>query len=786
MPPFSDETAVISLDTEAQRRYLNYALSVITSRALPDVRDGLKPVQRRIIFDMYNDLRLTPDARFRKCAAVVGDVLGKYHPHGDTSVYDALVRMAQDFSLRYPLVEGQGNFGSLDGDGAAAMRYTECRLQALAGELGEEIRQKTIDWRPNYDGTRFEPIVLPARFPNLLVNGATGIAVGMATSIPPHNLGEVIDAAVALIDDPSLEAKDLVKYVKGPDFPTGGQVLNSRSELREMYETGSGGIKLRGEYRIEEPKDAGKRGAGPTHVIITSIPYGLTKGSLVEKIADTIIEKKLPHLVDVRDESTKDVRIVLEIRKGSAPEVVMAYLFKHTPLQTNVQVNLTCLIPTENPEVAAPERLDLKRMLRHFLDFRFEVVKRRLAFHLGELNARIHLLEGFEKIYDAVDETIKIIRRSEGKQDAADKLMKRFGLDAEQVDAILELKLYRLARLEILVIQKELGEKRKEAKRLEGLLKSDSRRWEIIKEELQELKAKYADKRRTRIGGAEEVEFDPDAYIVHEDANVVLSRDGWVKRVKELKDVSSTRVREGDEVVAVLAGNTKECVVFFTNYGSAYVCRVNDVPPSSGYGDPVQKLFKFDDGEKIVGALSLDPRVKPDEENLLAVTAQGMGLRFALAPHAEPSTRSGRKYARMTDGDQVVGVKPARDESILVVASATSHMLQCRAGEVNLLAGPGKGVTVIKLDDKDRVLGFTVDETLVVETGKGKRVEINPSARSLTARGGKGRAEAIRDGFAKQIVAPPTVPQLNPSTGSSGGGGGGGGGSSGGENLPGF
>ncbi|MFI5290141.1 MAG: DNA gyrase subunit A, partial [Polyangia bacterium] len=330
----------ISLSDETQRRYLNYALSVITARALPDVRDGLKPVQRRIIFDMFHDLRLLPDARPRKCAAVVGDVLGKYHPHGDSSVYDALVRMAQDFSLRYPLVEGQGNFGSLDGDSAAAMRYTECKLQKIAVELLSEIRSKTVDWRPNYDGTRSEPVVLPSRVPNLLVNGTQGIAVGMATAIPPHNLGEVVEACLALVDDPKLESKDLLKFIKGPDFPTGGQVLASKRDLKEIYEAGSGSLKLRGEWELED--SPGRKQS--QMLIITSIPYGPTKQSIVEKVGELIRERKLPQIVDVLDQSTTDVRIEIEIKKDADPQLIMAYLYKNTALQVNVQVNLTCLV----------------------------------------------------------------------------------------------------------------------------------------------------------------------------------------------------------------------------------------------------------------------------------------------------------------------------------------------------------------------------------------------------------------------------------------------------------
>ena len=598
----------VSLDAEAQRRYLNYAISVITSRALPDVRDGLKPVQRRILYAMYHDQRLTPDAKYRKCASVVGDVLGKYHPHGDASVYEALVRMAQDFSLRYPLVDGQGNFGSQDGDAAAAYRYTECKLRPVAMTLLQEIGQSTVDWRPTFDGVRFEPIVLPAQLPNLLINGAQGIAVGMATSIPPHNVGEVLDACLALIDDPTLDTRALLRYVKGPDFPTGGELLTSKQELAEIYETGGGSLRLRATYHIEEPTDRreGKR------IVITSIPYSVVRASIMEKIGELFADKKLPMVQDCRDESTTDVRMVLELKRGSEPPLLMAYLFKNTPLQSSVQVNLTCLVPTKNPEIGTPQKLGLRECVRHFLDFRFEVVRRRLAHALAELNKRIHVLEGFAKVYDALDEILVMIRKSDGKADAKGKLVERFGLDEDQAEAILELKLYRLAKLEIQLIREELAQRQKDQRMLDSLLKSDEKRWELLRRELSELREKYGDKRRTRIGVlAEEPAFDPAAFIAQEDCMVVLTRDGWVKRVGHLKDISSTRVREGDEVMTVLGGSTKELVVLFSSRGSAYVCRALDIPASTGYGEPVQKLFKLDDGEVVVSALSLDPRVRP-------------------------------------------------------------------------------------------------------------------------------------------------------------------------------
>src|SRR6202045_1412827 len=457
----------VALHEAAQARYLNYALSVITARALPDVRDGLKPVQRRILYTMWQQ-NLTADVKHRKCAKVVGDVMGSFHPHGDAALYETLVRMAQAFSLRYPLVDGSGNFGSLDGDAAAAMRYTECRLTRLSDEMLSEIEQTTVHFRPNYDGTKTEPVVLPARIPNLLVNGATGIAVGMATNVPPHNLGEVCTALVKLLDNEDIGNAQLCRYIKGPDFPTGGQILNSQEELKEIYRTGSGSIRLRATW------DIGPETRSTKTIYIESVPYTVNKSQLVERIADVVLSRKLPQLLDVKDLSTEDVRIAIEMKKDADEKMIMAYLFKHTPLQINFAVNLTCLIPTENPEVGRPERLDLKQILWHFLHFRLEVVTKRLEHELAALKKRIHLLEGFEPVFDALHEIIRIIRKSDGKADAAEKIMKRFELDAEQTDAILELKIYRLARLEILIIRNELDEKRKRARQINTLLKDEA------------------------------------------------------------------------------------------------------------------------------------------------------------------------------------------------------------------------------------------------------------------------------------------------------------------------
>jgi DNA gyrase subunit A len=760
----------VALSSETQRLYLNYALSVITSRALPDVRDGLKPVQRRILYAMHHELHLRPDGKPAKCARIVGDVIGKYHPHGDTAVYDALVRLAQDWVMRAPLVHGQGNFGSQDGDAAAAYRYTEAKLQKIAMELLSELSQQTVLYRPTFDNERNEPIVLPARFPNLLVNGAQGIAVGMATSIPPHNLGEVIDACEMLIDNRKTTVAKLLAKVKGPDFPTGGEIITPKSELKKIYETGQGTVKVRGQWTVDAKK--------PEQIVITSIPYGLEKHTLVEKIAEVIIGKKLPAITDVRDESTDVVRVVIEMKKSANPDLIMAYLSKHTPFQSNVQVNLTCLVPSDNPEVPTPQRLDLKQMLEHFLDFRFEVLKKRLQYDLKQLEDRLHILEGFEKVFDALDEIIKIIRKSEGKQDAAQKIMARFKLDEIQTDAILELKLYRLAKLEILLIKEEAEKKRAEAKQIRALLKSEAKLWGLVKSELAEIRKEYADKRRTIILGVEEeVEFRAEDFIVDEDAIVIVSERGWIKRQGKVKDLSSTRTKEGDRVLTVQAGSTRAPIAFFSNRGICYVTRIADVPQSSGYGDPIQKMFKFGDGETVIGACSFDPRIleMPEEELTLddgspsppyavAVTKKGYAFRFSLWPHKEPSTRSGRKYARLKEGDEVLTVFPTYDLRFVIAASDDGHGIAVRMEEIALLSGAGRGTMLIKLGKDASLLAAKPVPSarvgsMVVFTDNGRRFELFADALEST-RGARGKALVKRNKFTTVEYALPDVPQL--------------------------
>jgi DNA gyrase subunit A len=591
----------------------------------------------------------------------------------------------------------------------------------------------------------------------------------MATNIPPHNLGEVCTALVKLIDaDLELSSAQLCRWIKGPDFPTGGQIMNTREEIKDIYETGSGTIRLRSTWT------RGPETRGSKTIYITSVPYMVNKATLVERIADVALSRKLPHLVDVRDLSTDDVRIALELKRESDEKMVMAYLFKHTPLQTNFPVNLTCLIPTENPNVCKPERLGLHDILWHFLHFRLEVVRARLKHELEALRKRIHILEGFETIFDALDEILKIVRKSEGKADAAEKIMARFKLDAEQTDAILELKIYRLARLEILVIQNELGEKRKRAKEIGGLLKRDEDLWKIVRTEIEQVQKTYGDARRSEITGeVDEAEYTADDFIIEEDNVVLVTRDGWVKRQKEVKDLASTRVREGDAVMAALFGSTRATAVFFTNFGTAYTARIADVPASTGYGEPIQSLFKFKDGERVVAAYSLDSRsagkiasARPDTPapvHALAVTSDGYSLRFSFEPFVEPSTRAGRRFARMPDGAEVVGVSRITGDEIVIAATRQARAILCKVDEVNYLSGPGRGVILIKLQkEDDRLLGFIASvgdrDLLTVETTRGAEQTISTTKYEVVSRGGKGRELLQRGQFTKVVPQPVELP----------------------------
>ena len=747
------------LRTAAEERYLNYALSVITARALPDVRDGLKPVQRRILYAMFQNLRLTAGARPRKSAAVVGEVLGKYHPHSDQAAYDAMVRMAQDFSLRYPLVQGEGNFGSVDGDRAAAMRYTEARLTALAEEMLSDLGAETVDFRANYDATLHEPLVLPSAIPQLLMNGSTGIAVGMATNIPPHNLPEIVNALTALIDDPKLTVAGLLKYMKGPDFPTGGEVLNTRQELRRVYETGQGPIRMRGTFKVE------RAGRGKRQIVITSLPYAVNKAELVEHIASEVISRKLPLVVDVRDESTDDVRIVIEPKQDAAPEAVMAYLYKHTALQTNFNVNLTCLVPMDATDVGQPVRVDLRDLCRRFLEFRMDVVTRRLEHERRALEARLHILGALVRIYDDLDKVVRLIRRAESRADAAGKLMKAFRLDEVQADAILDIRLYQLAKLEIEKIRAEQRRRKKRLGEITALLRSPKKRWATIREELLTVAERHGDARRTVLGKSEELEYDPEAYIVHEETTVLLSRDGWIRRVREVKDPSSVRLREGDSLGHMLTGTTRDRLVLMSSAGSLYVLRLADVPATTGYGEPVQSLLRFGDRECVVSTLLVrDSESGADQATLpgvagseaphfVVVSKRGYG--FVMEPDLSETTRSGRRFARVAKGDEVVSVTPVAGDAV-VVATERGKMLRMELSAVTELSGPGRGVILIRPDRDDASVGAvavapTGRLTIVTRDGTTRRLAVAdvPSGR----RAGKGQRVVKRGGIRAMLSA---------------------------------
>jgi DNA gyrase subunit A len=755
----------VSIAGEVRSRFLRYAMSVVTGRALPDVRDGLKPVQRRILFSMFNDANLTFDRKAAKSAKIVGDVMGNYHPHGDGAIYDALVRMSQDWVMRVPLVHGEGNFGSVDGDPPAAYRYTEAKLSRSAAYLLNEIDQETVDFRDNYAGNKREPVMLPAQFPNLLVNGTAGIAVGMATNIPPHNLAEVLKACVFLIENPDASVAQLLDKVKGPDFPLGGKIVTDRTTLRKIYEDGTGSIKVQAEWKLEEV-------ARRSQIVVTSIPYGVDKGALENLIGGLIDEKKLPQLLSVSNETNdKDgMRIVLELKGEADPALVMAYLYKHTDLQKNFAYNMTALVPSEDGKTLVPQDgLSLKAILQHFLDFRLDTVKRRFEFELRKLRARIHILEGFRIIFNALDRAIKLIRESNGKADAADKLKAEFALDDDQANAVLDVQLYKIAKLEINKILEELREKRKRAEEIEAILASKRRLWTVIKAEMEKLAEEFPERRKTRMASEDDVlEFDEQAYIVKENTNVVLTRDGWIKRVGKLASVESTRVREGDSVVAVAPGSTLDHAVFFADDGTAYTMRINEVPASSGYGDPIAKFFKLADGVRIVNAVTTDPRFTPadgkDGPYMLVATSAGNVLRIPLAAFRPESTKVGRRYVKLDDGDKVVMAQLVASEESVMLASRQGYVIHFKLDEVNVLSGAGRGVIGIKLGDDDTCIGGVLIggsrfDKIVVEQSNGKEAQYGREARRLVARGGKGDEVVKR--LTHTRVVPPAIEVVN-------------------------
>lgn len=733
------------ITVELENRFLTYALSTIVSRSLPDVRDGLKPIHRRILFAI-NSMGVTSDSKPVKSAKIIGEVLGKYHPHGDASTYESMVRMAQDFSMRYPLVDGKGNFGSLDGDPPAAYRYTEGRLTPITSYILNDIKKDTVDFRQNYDNTLKEPEILPSRIPNLLINGSSGIAVGMACSFPSHNLTEVIDALVSLIDEPNQTTTQIMKSIKGPDFATGGIVLNSKTELRKAYDQGLGAVKIRGEWQQEDlPR-------GKIQIILTAIPYSVNKSRLIEKIAEIIINKKLPALTDIRDESDENVRVVLEIKNGTDPEKVMTYLFKHTELETNFQLNFNCLKPT-----GEPARLSLKEICSHFLDFRKGVIVRRLKFDLAGIEKRLHILSAFVIIFKNLDKALKLIRSSKSRQEAAIKLKKTFKLDDEQVSAILEIPLYRLVSMEIDKIQLEQKEKLKEQKEIKEILASQKKIWNEVKVELQEVGEKFGDKRRTKMKTIEAVEYNAEDFIEHENVVLVLSRNGWLRKTKNLSDPASLKFKENDGLLGIVRTNTRDLAAIFTTAGMVYINKVFNLPYTrGGFGEPVQHLFKFGDGERVVKILSLpgtengkteesgeqqaidfEDNVK-DSEELLVVSDIGNGFTFPLANLTETS-RAGKRVMTIKDEARMVAVSPVTEDYVLLVSEGGKGLL-IDLDQVTQLSGSGVGVKLMNTAKSKvsaaKCVGRKQSVQMIFEDGKSK--ELNLSKISIHNRGGQG------------------------------------------------
>ncbi|MCA1961624.1 MAG: DNA topoisomerase IV subunit A [Desulfomonile sp.] len=768
------------LHEEVEKRYLAYALSTIVSRALPDVRDGLKPVHRRILYAMHV-MGLGDAAKMRKSAAVVGEVIGKYHPHGDQAAYDALVRMAQDFSLRYPLIEGSGNFGSLDGDSPAAMRYTETRLSGFSSTLLREIDQGTTDFRPTYDGMGQEPDVLPSGVPNLLLNGSSGIAVGMSCSFPPHNLDEVVAACRASIRNPNVTTEELLAFVKGPDFPTGGEILNRPEHLLELYSRGLGSIPVRGTFEVEP------RRRGAANLIITSIPYSVNKARLIERIAQLIRDKRLKYVHDIRDESTDDVRIVIELKGSDAkPEQVMAFLYRHTDLEINFPVNFIAITPQ-----GVPDRLGLAQIIRYFLDFRFEKTVRWLEHRLAILRKRIHVLEGFARIFDDLDQALAIIRSARSRKEAEEGLKTAFDLDNEQVDAILETRLYRLVALEIGKLLEELSEKRQEASLIERDLASPARIWKIIDNDLAQTAKKFGDPRRTLLveeQAASAREFDPNEFVEHDNVTVILSKHGWVRRMKmEVEQPSSLKFREGDAAFGWVRVNTDRTLALFSNRGKVYVMRAFDIPATSGFGEPLGSILSLEDGEAMVGLIAPDPAVEisaetgngaavsrrqsdPDsgDENVLQealfeefaekpsqpvrvespapqlgiiVTRSGKGFRFAYDALREPTKRIGRKMVNLQAGDEVAFVKPV-EGSLVAVAADSGHVLVFPADQVPIIGSAAQGVRMIRLAGGAAVVGLetaSVSDELRIQSAHGEERIVSIRELPQANRDGRGR-----------------------------------------------
>jgi len=715
---------------EMQESYLDYAMSVIIARALPDVRDGLKPVHRRILYAMWS-IGLRSGSKFRKSATVVGEVLGKYHPHGDTAVYDSMVRMAQFFSMRYQLVTGQGNFGSMDGDEAAAMRYTEAKLSRISEELLLDIERGTVNFNPNYDGSHKEPQVLPAKLPNLLLNGTTGIAVGMATSIPPHNLTEIIDGITHLIDNPSTTVNDLMQFIKGPDFPTGGIIYNKK-DIERAYGTGRGSIVMRGKAEIVE-------GKGDTfRILVTEIPYQVNKATLIADIAKLVQDKKIDGIRDLRDESDRDgVRIVIDLKKDAYPKKVLNRLYNLTYLQTSFHVNILALVDGLQPRV-----LNLKMVLEEYLKHRHEVVRRRTQFDLDRAKERAHILEGLRKAIDKIDAVIKVIKVSKDKEQAKINLMKRFKFTQQQTIAILEMKLSQLANLERLKIQDELKEKRALIKELESILSSKKKIFDVIKKELKEIREKFGDERKTDVKASAVGEFTQEDLIPNEATVIMITRDGYIKRVtpetfktqkRGGRGVIGLTTKEQDTVDRLITTNTHADLLFFTSKGRIFQLKAYDVPQASrtAKGQAIVNFLQLGQNEKVSSVMSLEEL--GDFKFIVMVTNKGIIKKVDIEDF-KSIRRSGLIAVKLKKDDELEWVRPSTGKDDIIVITENGQSIRFKEKQIRAMGRNAAGVRAIKLKGDDSIAGMDMindgkvgqDEQLLVvmEKGYGKRTSL--------------------------------------------------------------
>ncbi|MDI6816465.1 MAG: DNA gyrase subunit A [Actinomycetota bacterium] len=725
----------IEIEDEMRSSYIDYAMSVIVGRALPDVRDGLKPVHRRILYGMH-EMGILPGKPYKKCARMVGDVMGKYHPHGDSAIYDTLVRMAQSFSMRYELIDGHGNFGSVDGDSPAAMRYTEARLSKLAVELLRDIDKKTVDFVPNYDETEQEPVVLPARYPNLLVNGSSGIAVGMATNIPPHNLNEVIDATIKLIDNPDSQPSDLMQIVKGPDFPTGGTIMG-RAGIKDAYETGRGSIKVRGKAHMEQTK------SNKTRIIISELPYQVNKARLTEKIAELVREKKISEISDLRDESDRSgMRLVVELKREAIPQVVLNKLYKHTQLETSFGVIMLALVE------GIPRTLSLPQVLHHYIEHQKEIIVRRTRFELEKAEARAHILEGLLIALNNLDEVIKTIRQSKTVDEARKRLIANFNLSEIQAQAILDMRLQRLTALESQKIEMEYKELLEKIALLKRILASEQMVLDIIKEELTGVKERFGDERRTQIVSAA-AELEIEDLIAEEDMVITITRSGYIKRLPVTtyrqqarggKGVSGTNLKEGDFVEHLFVSSTHNFILFFSNKGKVYKLKVHELPTASrtARGHAIVNVLPFAQDEKIAAVIST--KAFEEDQYLMMATKKGIVKKTPFKEY-NTSRRDGILAISMREDDELIGVKITRGSDDIILVSRGGMSIRFNETDVRPMGRTATGVKGMTLSKDDEVLAVEVakdeaDFLIITENGFGKRTPMHNYPQQ--GRGGKG------------------------------------------------